>query len=78
MFSCFSIIDQLLFNCCSFVVQLTSCIIFGIRVERFSFTAVNMPPKRGAGIGRERPEENAVLLEEIQSLHTSMDTMETV
>ena len=36
-----------------------------------------MPPRRGAGIGQGRPEENAILLEEIQSLRTRMDTMET-
>lgn len=39
-------------------------------------TIVNMPSRRGTGIGRGRPEENAVLLDEFWSLHTIMDTME--
>jgi len=36
-----------------------------------------MPPRRGAGIGRERPVGNAVLLDEIRNLRTRMETMET-
>lgn len=36
-----------------------------------------MPPRRGAGIGQGRPVANAVLLDEIRSLHTRMETMET-
>ena len=56
----------------SIIVQLTSCIIFGIRAQRLSLTIVNMPPRRGVGIGRGRPEAN-----EIRSLCTRMDTMET-
>jgi len=36
-----------------------------------------MPPRRGADIGRGRPKENAVMLEEIHTLHTMMDIMET-
>lgn len=36
-----------------------------------------MPPRRGVGIGRGIPEANAVLLEEIWSLHTRMEAIET-
>ena len=36
-----------------------------------------MPPRRGAGIGRGRPEANGVLLEEIWRLHMRMETIET-
>jgi len=46
-------------------------------VSEIELTAVTMPPRRGVGVARGRPEANAILLEEIQSLHTRMDTKET-
>lgn len=36
-----------------------------------------MPQRRGASIGSSRPVANAVLLDEIRSLHTRMETIET-
>lgn len=36
-----------------------------------------MPPRRGVGIGWGRPIANAILLDEIRSLRTRMDTRDT-
>ena len=45
--------------------------------EKLILIIVNMLPRRGVGIGQGRLEANAVLLEEIRSLSTRMETIET-
>lgn len=44
--------------------------------KRLTLISINIPLRRGFGIGRGRPEVNSVLLEEICSLCTRMETME--
>ena len=50
---------------------------FVVFEQKLRLIAAKMLPRRGDGIGRGRPEANAIILEEIRSLHTRMETIET-
>jgi len=61
-------------NCGLIEPLLPICTIFGIGAKKDLFAA-RMSPRRG--IGRGRPKENEILLEEIRSLCTRMESVET-